>query len=53
MRITYISFHVSISFGNSAMIEQGITMTLLVTQDITIGPMRTPSLCKQLLGKLI
>ena len=35
-RHTCTSFHVSTLFGNSALTEQGITLTLLVTQEMSL-----------------
>ena len=35
-RYTCTSFHVSTLFGNSALTEQGITLTLLVTQEMSL-----------------
>ena len=35
-RHTYTSFHVSTLFGSSALTKQGITLTLLVTQEMSL-----------------
>ena len=46
-RHTCTSFHVSTLFGSSALTEQGITLTLLVSQEMSLyGLMCTPSACK-------
>ena len=50
MRHSCTSFHISTLFGSSALTEEGITLTLLMTRHVTVGPMCMPSVwkCNQL-----